>query len=107
MSEAKLIVLYPQPADAELFDKAFAEEHLPALTNGLAGIATRAAVTNITGGLAPSPYRLMSEIYFPSAQALHEFIGSEGGKAAAAQAIAISNGGEPLFLVSDETVRNF
>jgi uncharacterized protein (TIGR02118 family) len=105
MSEAKLIVLYPQPVDAELFEKAFAEEHLPALNTGLAGVATRVAVTNITGGLAPSPYRLMSEIYFPSADALQGFIGSEGGKAAAAQAIAISNGGQPLILVSDETVR--
>jgi uncharacterized protein (TIGR02118 family) len=104
MAEAKLIVLYPQPADAELFEKAFSQEHLPALAGALEGMATRTAISNILGGLEPSPYALMSEIYFPSQADLQAFIGSENGKAAAAQAIAISNGGQPLFLVSDETV---
>jgi hypothetical protein len=53
---------------------------------------------------APPPYHLMSDVSFPSLDALKTCATSEGGKQALAHAASISSGGAPMVIaVADET----
>jgi hypothetical protein len=50
------------------------------------------------------PFHRIAEIYFPSMEALQACAASEGGKQTIANAVAISSGGAPIFLVAGEEV---
>ena len=107
MPETKLVVMYPQPQDAAKFDRDYFSDHVPMAVSKLTGQATRVAVTRIRGAVAGEPpYYLMAEAYFPSGEGLTGFLGSSDGQALAQHAVSISNGGAPLFLVSEETLHN-
>jgi len=38
MSNAKLVVLYPQPTDPDVFEKAYASEHIPLMQEKMKGM---------------------------------------------------------------------
>ncbi|MFL5295487.1 MAG: EthD family reductase [Phenylobacterium sp.] len=99
---AHLLILYPKPKDEAAFDRAYREEHLPyagpKLTGAL-GVETKKVVGP---AFAPPPYHLMSDVSFPSIDALKACAGSEGGKAALAHAASISTGGAPMLMVVTE-----
>lgn len=71
MSEVKLVVIYPQPKDAKVFDRDYSEEHVPLAVSMMTGVASRIAVTRVQAATdgRPSPYYLMAEAYFPSEEA--------------------------------------
>ena len=50
-------------------------------------------------GFAPPPYHLMSDVSFPTLDALKACAASEGGKEALAHAASISSGGAPMLIV--------
>jgi uncharacterized protein (TIGR02118 family) len=103
MSNAKLIVLYPQPTDAGQFDKAYEEEHIPLMRQKLKGM--KVAVTKIEGAAGgEAPYYLMAEIFAPSLDAIKAFLGTADGKEVGANAAKISTGGRPVVLFSNEDV---
>ena len=86
---AHLLIVYPTPKDAKKFDRAYREEHLP--------------YAGPKPAFAPPPYHLMSDVTFPSLDALKTCATSEGGKQALAHAASISSGGAPmLMVVADE-----
>jgi len=96
---AHLLILYPIPKDTAKFDRAYREEHLPYAGPRLVG-ATGVTTQRVVGpAFAPPPYHLMSDISFPSLDALKACAGSEGGKAALAHAESISTGGAPMLIV--------
>jgi len=100
---AHLLIVYPTPKDAKKFDRAYREEHLPYAGPKLVG-ATDVATKRVVGpAFAPPPYHLMSDVSFPSLDALKACAASEGGKQALAHAASISSGGAPmLMVVADE-----
>jgi len=100
---AHLLIVYPTPNDAKKFDRAYREEHLPYAGPKLVG-ATGVATKRVVGpAFAPPPYHLMSDVTFPSLDALKACAASEGGKQALAHAASISSGGAPmLMVVADE-----
>ncbi|GAB6139313.1 hypothetical protein JCM14076_00420 [Methylosoma difficile] len=102
MKTAKLIVMYPNPTDVEVFEKRYAEEHVPMAVEKLAG-KTRFVASLITASASPaaSPYHRIAEVYFPSMQALLDCLNSAGGQETAAHAVEISSGGAPVFLLSE------
>lgn len=103
MSSAKLIVLYPPPADTEVFDKAYESEHVPLMREKMKGM--RVAVTRIHGSAAgPAPYYLMAEVWAPSIEAIQAFLSSPDGQEVAGNAFAISTGGQPTVLFTEEEV---
>lgn len=62
---AHLLVLYPTPVDAQKFDYAYREEHLPLAGPKLKG-ATSVVTKRVVGpAFAPPPYHLMSDVSFP------------------------------------------
>ena len=102
MSQAKIIVLYPQPTDTATFDRLYEEEHLPMALKNFAGltkfVATKVAAT-VQG---KSPFYRMAELYFPSMEVLKAAAGSELGQKAVAHGMSISTGGPMVILVAEE-----
>lgn len=100
---AHLFVLYPTPKDPETFDRRYREEHLPYAgprLKGATGVSTKRVLT--PPHVTPA-YHKMSDVSFPSLDALRACAASQEGKEALAHAASISTGGAPVVLiVSDE-----
>lgn len=96
---AHLLVLYPLPKNTDEFDRAYREEHLPYAGPRLEG-ATSVATKRVVGpAYAPPPYHLISDVTFPSIDALKACASSNGGREALAHAKSISSGGAPTVVV--------
>ena len=104
MAGAKIFVCYPHPKDAVVFEKAYAEEHLP-----LAGpiLAKAGAQKVVFTKLSDSPqgkphfYRI-AEIHFASVQALKDALASPDVQRVVADANRISSGGPVVAMLSGE-----
>lgn len=104
MGNVKLIVIYPCPKDIESFERVYENEHVPMAVEKLAG-KTKIVASKIVGSpQGTPPFHRIAEIYFPSMEALQACAASEGGKQTIANAVAISSGGAPIFLVAGEEV---
>ena len=96
---AHLLIIYPTPKDAKAFDRAYREEHLPYAGPRLEG-ATGVKTQRVVGpAFAPPPYHLMSDVSFPTLDALKACAASNAGKEALAHAASISSGGAPMLMV--------
>jgi uncharacterized protein (TIGR02118 family) len=95
---AHLLILYPQPKNPEAFERAYREEHLPFAGPKLAG-ATGVATRRVVGPAGKTlPYYWMSDVSFPSLDAMKACATSAGGQEALAHAASISSGGAPTVL---------
>jgi len=107
MSNVKLIVVYPRPKDIESFERVYKNEHVPMAVAKLGG-KTKIVASKIIGSpQGTPPFHRIAEIHFPSMEALQACAASEGGKQTLANAVAISSGGAPIFLVAEEEVFEF
>jgi len=98
----KLIVLYPPAKDQAAFDARYEREHLPMGAENLAG-ATRLVSSRIIGSPSGAPaFVRITEVSFPSKEVLQATAKSAGGKKTIANAVEISSGGAPVFLVAEE-----
>jgi uncharacterized protein (TIGR02118 family) len=97
---AHLLVMYPPQKDPAAFARAYKEEHLPyagprLMSAGATGVVSKK--------VAPAgdrlPYHAISDVSFPSLQALQACAESKGGKEALAHAASISTGGAPKILI--------
>jgi len=102
MKTAKLIVMYPTPANVEEFEQRYAQEHVPMAVEKLAG-KTRFVASQVirSVGQEQAPYHRIAEVYFPSMQDLEACLNSPGGQETAQHAVDISTGGTPLFLIAE------
>jgi len=109
MAAAKLIVIYPAPANLEAFENAYSTEHIPMAAPIFEAAGATKVVLTLTSGAAsgPAPFHRIAEIHFPSMQALNACAASQGGRDALADAARISNGGAPIVLVATEEVVTF
>jgi uncharacterized protein (TIGR02118 family) len=99
---AKLVVIYPRPKDVEAFETVYNRDHVPMAVEKLAG-KTKIVATRVLGSPAGEPpFHRIAEIHFATMEALQVCANSEGGKKTLANAVAISSGGVPIFLVSEE-----
>jgi uncharacterized protein (TIGR02118 family) len=104
MGNVKLIVIYPRPKDIESFERVYKNEHVPMAVEKLGG-KTKIVGSKIVGSpQGTPPFHRIAEIHFPSMEALQACAASEGGKQTLANAVAISSGGAPIFLVAEEEV---
>jgi uncharacterized protein (TIGR02118 family) len=96
---AHLLIMYPPPKDPKTFERAYREDHLPyagpRLTGATGVVSKRVAAAP---GERP-PYHAISDVTFPSLEALQACAGSPGGKEALAHAASISTGGPPVLVV--------
>ena len=104
MGNVKLIVIYPCPKDIEFFERVYKNEHVPMAVEKLGG-KTKIVASKIVGSpQGTPPFHRIAEIHFPSMEALQACAASDGGKQTLANAVAISSGGAPIFLVAEEEV---
>jgi uncharacterized protein (TIGR02118 family) len=102
MADVKLIVIYPRPKDVDAFEQVYQNQHVPLAVEKLAG-KIKIVASKVVGSPQGTPafYRI-AEIHFPSMAALEACAASEGGKQTIANAVSISSGGPPVFLVAEE-----
>ncbi len=79
----KLVAFYRKPSDAEAFDRAYFETHIP-LVNKIPGLQ-RVEISRITGAPRGEPdFYLIAEMYFPDKQTMDRGLASpenaEAGK---------------------------
>ena len=98
----KLVVIYPRPKDIQAFEIVYKRDHVPMAVEQLAG-KTKIVATRILGSPQGKPaFHRITEVHFPSMEALEACAASEGGKQTLANAVAISSGGTPIFLIAEE-----
>lgn len=98
----KLLVLYPAPTDPDQFDRRYEGEHLPMGKANLIG-ATGLASYRIVGSPAgKSPFARLTEVTFPTVKAVQECAALPGAQKTMANAVEISTGGAPHFMVVEE-----
>jgi uncharacterized protein (TIGR02118 family) len=102
MAGAKLIVIYPRPIDIESFERVYQNEHVPRDVEKLAGKTKSVASKTVSSSQGTPPFHRVAEIHFPTMEALQACAASDGGKQTIANAVAISSGGAPIFLVAEE-----
>jgi uncharacterized protein (TIGR02118 family) len=98
----KLVVIYPRPKDIQAFETVYKRDHAPMAVAKLAG-KTKLVATRVLGSPdGKPPFHRIAEIHFPSMEALEACATSEGGKQTIANAVSISSGGAPVFLIAEE-----
>jgi uncharacterized protein (TIGR02118 family) len=103
----KLIVMYPPPKDVQAFETVYKSEHVPLAVEKLVG-KTRMVATKVLGSPSGKPaFHRIAEVHFPSIQVLEACAASDGGKQTLANAVSISSGGAPVFLVAEEETFEF
>src|SRR5215471_21166275 len=93
---AHLLVMYPMPKDPKVFDRRYREEHLPYAGPRLAGASGVVSKRVVSPN---APFYAISDVTFPSMDALQKCAASQGGQEALAHAASISTGGAPMVLV--------
>ena len=100
MTTAHLLVMYPAPSDPQTFDRRYREEHLPYAGPRLAGATGVVSKRVLSPG---SPFYAISDITFPSLDALKSCAASNGAREALEHAASISTGGPPVIvMLTDE-----
>jgi uncharacterized protein (TIGR02118 family) len=107
MADVKLVVIYPQPKNVDVFEKIYQEEHVPLAVAKLGGKTKIVATKILASPQGTAPFYRVAEVYFPSMQALEACAASDGGNEALAHAVKISSGGPPIFLVAEEETFTF
>ncbi|MFB3924327.1 MAG: EthD family reductase [Terriglobia bacterium] len=109
MAGAKFVVLYPAPKDLKTFEHAYTHDHAPMVTaetfKGIVKFIASKVVGTPDG--SPAPFYRIAELHFPSLAALQAAAASPEAQKVVAHAVSISNGGKPLFLVSEEETKTF
>ncbi|MEE8348624.1 MAG: EthD family reductase [Acidobacteriota bacterium] len=88
----KLIVLFGKPKDRTAFDAYFTDHHHPLLSD-IPGVE-RVTVNRIAGAAkGDSPYQLITELEFPSEEAMQAGLNSEAGQSMARDFARFASGG--------------
>lgn len=95
---AHLLVMYPTPRDTRAFDRAYREQHLPYAGPRLVG-ATGVVSKRVRSAGEPAAFYAISDVSFPSLEALQACASSQGGKEALAHAASVSTGGPPVIMI--------
>jgi len=98
----KLLVLYPTPKNPEQFDRRYEQEHLPmgkAELKGAIGLASHRILGSPAGN---SPFARLTEVTFPTMKALQECATLPGAQRTMANAVEISTGGTPHFMIVEQ-----
>ena len=96
---AHLLVMYPTPKDANTFERAYREEHLPYAGPRLQGATSVVSKRVVPAPGQSSPYHAISDVTFPSIEVLQACASTQGAQEALAHAASISTGGAPVIIV--------
>jgi len=103
----KIVVLYPYPKDQEAFEKAYTKEHMPLVAKSLPRLTKAVYARVLMSPAGASPYCRITELHYPSLEALQADFSTPEAQALGAHAVSISTGGIAISLVCDEEVVSF
>lgn len=103
----KIVVLYPYPKDQEAFEKAYTEEHMPLVAKSLPRLTKAVYARVLMSPAGASPYCRITELHYPTLEALQADFSTPEAQALGAHAASISTGGIAFSLVCDEEVVSF
>jgi uncharacterized protein (TIGR02118 family) len=106
---AKIVVIYPKPAEAAEFERSYIEDHVPMVTpDSFPGITkfVQVTVAGTPDGSEPRFARI-AELHFDSIGDLMSAAGGPGAARAVSHATQISTGGAPIVLVCEESTTSF
>jgi uncharacterized protein (TIGR02118 family) len=94
----KLVVLYTRPDDPDAFDSHYLDVHMPLVyaIPGLQRAETGRLATAIDGG--EHTYYRVAELYYPDTATLEASLGTEQGRAAAADYEKIAPPGSRMYV---------
>ena len=95
--------------DLDAFERAYTQDHAPMVnTETFPGI-TRFVASRVVGTPdgSPPPFYRVAELHFPSMESLQRAASSPAAQKAVAHAVAVSNDGRPIFLLSEEEMKAF
>jgi len=95
----KLIVLYPTSKDSEQFNRRYTQEHLAMGKVHLVGATGLASYQVLGSPSGKSPFARLTEVTFPSMKALQDCAALPGAQKTMANAVEISTGGAPHFMI--------
>ena len=98
----KLLVLYPTPTNPEQFDRRYEREHLPMGKTSLAGATGLASYRILGSPSGKSPFSRVTEVTFPTMKALQDCAALPGAQKTLANAVEISTGGAPHFMIVEQ-----
>src|SRR5262245_13231853 len=98
----KLLVLYPTPKDSDQFDRRYEREHLPMGKANLIGASDLASHRILGSPAGKSPFARLTELSFTTLKALQECAALPGAQKTIANAIEISTGGAPHFMIVEQ-----
>lgn len=101
---AKMIVLYPQPADPAEFDRVYEAEHIPLCKESYPTMSGMVANKVVGSPIGTAPYYMIVEIEFPSTEALQEAMGTKANRNVGRHAMQISTGGPIVVLLAESQV---
>ena len=107
MKSVKMIVAYPQPKDAAVFDRVYTQEHVPMAVAKLQGKTKIVATKALQSPQGEPKFYCIAEVHFPSLDALQQCAASAGGKDTLAHAVKISSGGPPVVMIAEEDTFTF
>jgi len=98
----KMTVVYGKPEDPEAWDKHYREVHVP-IVERYPGVE-RIEVAKVSGGPmgSPSPYHVITEIYFADEAALNAALASDAGRESGKDFVATAPQGS--FMTVSEIV---
>ncbi|HJU90982.1 MAG TPA: EthD family reductase [Gemmatimonadaceae bacterium] len=98
----RLLVLYPQPTDANEFERRYKKEHAPMVRDKMPGLRKFSAgrVVGAPGG--PAPFARVAELQFDSRKALDSALASSDGQSVVSHALEISTGGPMTVLIIED-----
>jgi len=96
----KLVVLYTQPDDPDVFEQRYRDQHMPLVHAfpGLQKVETGRIIAEADGG-EPLWYRV-TELYFADRDALDAALASKHGQAASADYVKIAPPGSRILVQS-------
>lgn len=98
----KLVVLYPPPTDAAVFERRYTQEHAPIVHSKIPGLKKFVAARVLGAPAGAPPYQRIAELYFDSMDTLQAAVASPGGLEAVSHAMEISTGGAPIVLIAED-----
>ncbi|GAB3830429.1 EthD family reductase [Kribbella italica] len=100
---ARLVIAYGHPDDTAAFEDYYTNTHIPYAGEHMPGVRDfqNSRVTATVDGGRP-PYYRISHLTYDDLPALHEAIGSEGGRSTIADLDNFATGGVTLLIVEDD-----
>jgi uncharacterized protein (TIGR02118 family) len=98
----KLVVFYPYPKDQEAFEQAYTGEHIPLVAKTLTRMTRAVYARVLMSPQGAAPYCRITELHYPSLEALQADFSTPEAQALGAHAASISTGGLPVSLVCAE-----